>query len=357
MATEAGLHFWAATPAQMLEGEELEGGWRVGRMVANRRSSTGGTFSECYEVTGPDGRKGFLKALDYSRALAADDPALALEAMTAAYNFERELLRRCARLDRIVTAITSGRHVVPGAANGQVVQYLIFEMAEGDVRQYSVLLGKLSLAWVMRALHHVTTGIEQLHSQRIAHQDIKPSNILVYAGNNSRVADLGRAAARDLVPPHDSDRFPGDPHYAPPELHYNYLDPDWRVRRMGADLYLLGSMVTYFFTGSNMTALLAAELPPELHWERSGLSFDDALPEIKAAFGRVLVRVENEVPEVVRADIIGVIRELCEPDPRRRGHPQSRRVKGDEYSVRRYVALFDSLARRATAGVARSILL
>ena len=57
------------TPAQMLEGLEIEGGWRIGKRVPNP-PSTGGHFSESYLVEAVDGsgRKAFLKALDFSAA-------------------------------------------------------------------------------------------------------------------------------------------------------------------------------------------------------------------------------------------------------------------------------------------------
>jgi eukaryotic-like serine/threonine-protein kinase len=71
--------------------------------------TTGGCFSEAYIVEQAPGRQAFLKALDYSRAMNAPDPAIALQALTESYNFERDLLMTCSdrRLDRVVTAITT----------------------------------------------------------------------------------------------------------------------------------------------------------------------------------------------------------------------------------------------------------
>ncbi|MCE2558759.1 MAG: hypothetical protein J4F98_09135 [Acidobacteria bacterium] len=56
--------------------------------------------------------------MDYRKALEADDPARALQAMTAAFNFERDILEKCRdrRLSRVVTVLDSGQ-VRP--ANGQ----------------------------------------------------------------------------------------------------------------------------------------------------------------------------------------------------------------------------------------------
>ena len=44
--------------------------------------------------------------------------------------------------------------------------------------------------------------------------------------------------------------------------------------------------------------------------------------------------------------IVTIVEELCEPDPRLRGHPLNRFGKGNQYSLERYIAKFDLLARR-----------
>src|SRR5438046_680864 len=124
----------AIAPATLLAGRVLPGGWRV---IAPLSGSTGGRFSVGYLVESADAKKGFLKALDYSRAFNAPDVARAMEAMTSAYNFERDLLTKCReqRLSKIVMAIDSGSVEIPGAPAGGIVEYLIFELAEGDIRK------------------------------------------------------------------------------------------------------------------------------------------------------------------------------------------------------------------------------
>jgi eukaryotic-like serine/threonine-protein kinase len=166
-------------------------------------------------------------------------------------------------------------------------------MADCDVRSFlGGLSARIDLAWKLRSLHHVATGIHQLHSAGIAHQDVKPSNILVFDRATSKVADLGSASQRGTLSPRDDRRFAGDPSYAPPELLYGQLDPDWNNRRLGCDAYLLGSMIVFMFTGLNATSLLFSKTLPEHHPGQWKGSYTDILPHLRDAFGMALRTVQ-----------------------------------------------------------------
>ena len=336
------------TPAQQLLGMTLDGGWKVIQDLPRHPTGTGGNFSHGYIVE--NGRtRAFLKALDYSSALRARDPAPLLRAMTEAYIFERQVLQRCRdkRLDRVVVALDDGTVRVAG----EPVQYLILELAETDARALA-RVRTLDLALTLRSLHHVATGIAQLHRETIAHQDVKPSNVLAFDGGTlSKLGDLGRAAYEGHSPPHDACTIRGDPAYAPPELLYGHIDPDWKRRHFGCDAYLLGSMVVFFFTGVGSTALLGKELNPAHLWTRWHDTFSAVLPYVRDAFGRVVDFVKGRIPKEVRPNIVTSIRELCEPDPALRGHPLNRLGHRDQFSMERYVTLFDLLARRAELGL------
>src|SRR5688500_2118674 len=93
-----------SAPATRLLGAKLAGGWTVTKKLERPPNATGGQFSAGYEVENEDGRRGFLKALDFSAAFDNPDPARELQAMTTAFNFERDLLERCKakRLDKVV---------------------------------------------------------------------------------------------------------------------------------------------------------------------------------------------------------------------------------------------------------------
>jgi len=316
-------------------------------------SATGGSFSHCYKVKSTDGKEAFLKALDYSRALRSGDPAAELQKLTAAYIFERDILELCNNkgLDRVVRAIKSGNVTVSCGGSSEVVQYLIFEKADCDVRSQLADATKINLSWKLKCLHNIATGLGQLHSIEIAHQDVKPSNVLVFDNKISKIADLGRAAHKRIVAPHDHYSFAGDPSYSPPEGLYNFIQPDWIYRRMGCDCYLLGSMVTFFFTGFSATALLLKNLDKQHHWLNWNGTFDQVLPFLRESYRLVILECEASIPnEKLRIEIIKLIKELCEPDPRIRGDKSQRNKFGSPFATERYISRFNTLAYQSEAG-------
>lgn len=340
-------------PAEMLEGMELPNGWRVISKVTRDPKLSGSWFSFGYVVEHADGRRGYLKALDYFRPLAqAQDPAAEFQRLTDAFVFERDLLYRCRnrRMSRIVMALDDGTVRLPEFGPAGVVQYLIFELAEGDVRLQMSNADRFDLAWALRSLHHIAVGLRQLHASDTAHQDVKPSNILLFEdGTSSKLGDVGRSTVKGLGAPHDDLLIAGARPYAPPELLFGEVASDWGVRRLSCDLYHLGSMVGFFFTHTTMTALLLAHLDPQFRPNNWTQSYRDVLPYVRRAHEGVLRYVEPEIHEDVRVELIEAMRQLTDPDPHRRGHPRNRVGHGNPYSLERYVSRFDLLARRAEA--------
>jgi len=228
------------------------------------------------------------------------------------------------------------------------VNYLIFELGDGDVRSYLSIAGKFDVAWTLRCLHHVATGLHQLHSSGVAHQDLKPSNVLVFEGVLSKVADLGCASIKGMECPRDGRRIAGDRTYAPPELLYGYQDGEWSRRRQACDLYHLGSLATFFFCGLGMTAMIFKQLSPSHHPRVWGGTYHEVLPEVRDSFGLALLELEKSISvPALRKPVCGAVGQLCDPDPYLRGHPRNRVGFANRYSLERYVALFDLMAQRA----------
>jgi serine/threonine protein kinase len=205
-------------PAEKLEGLMLNGDWRVGPLQTRGPMATGGNFSQSYKATHSDGRVAFVKALDFHRAFKKGaDPTKVLQRVTEEFNFEVTMLEFCARkrMDRVVRAIESGTADVDSSVLGQV-PYLIFEAADRDVRSHlDDAANSATCAWKLRSLHHVTTGLKQLHAVEVVHQDLKPSNVLIFNANSksevSKIADLGRASRSDGYSPFDHMDWAGDP--------------------------------------------------------------------------------------------------------------------------------------------------
>ena len=106
---------------------------------------------------------------------------------------------------------------------------------------------------------------------------------------------------------------------------------------MGTDLYMLGNLAAFLFTGTNVTESLMARLDPHHHWTRWRSHYAGVLPYLQEAFGRVLEELETRLPDEVRADVLPLVRQLCNPDLSLRGHPRGigRHV---QYSMERYVS-------------------
>lgn len=333
------------SPAQKLDGMTLANGWTVLSQINKKPGATGGFFSVGYRVIHENGSEAFLKAIDFSGALASRDPARELQELTETFNFERDLLAKCGskNLDRIVRALEDGSVTVDGLP----VPYLIFELANCDIRGHMDLASKLDLAWTLRMLHHVAVGVKQLHGIDIAHQDLKPSNVLVFKDLISKLADLGRSAHPDYHPPHDDFIVPGGVSYAPPELRYGFTHPDFNQRRFGSDTFLLGNIILFAFTRLTMLPAVFSFLAPEHMPFTWGGSYDEVTPYLQAAFNEALVAAQQDIPDEVREEVLLMIRQLCEPDLAKRGDPLSRTKTGNTFSLERYITKLDLLAYRA----------
>jgi len=305
-----------------------------------------------------EGKHAFLKALDYSKAeevaqQSGIDELHALQTLVEAYNFERNLLYECAkkRMDRVVVALEDGSVRVDAGPFGTVF-YLIFERADGDVRNHLATSAKIELAWLLRCLHHVATGLNQLHSAHVAHQDLKPSNVLVFERVISKVADLGSASIRGEDCPRDGCEFAGDMMYAPPELLYGHRDEEWNRRRQACDVYHLGSLIAFFFCGVGMTSMVLSFMQ-EGHRPRSWAgTYPQILPEVRDAFGLALREFERNVAgDRLKVALREIVSQLCDPDPLQRGHPRNRSGIAAPYSLERYVERLNLLARRAEIGI------
>ncbi len=180
-------------PAESLIGLDLDGGWHVVNKIDSLPSANCVYLSANYVVSNKEGKKAFLKAIDYILAIKQKDPPLALANLTNAFLFERNLLNQCKgqKCDRVVIPITDGSVTIPGYEEYGTVSYIIFDLAKNDVRKEIEGWKEFDLAWVLRSMHETAIGLNQLHSIGIAHQNIKPSKILVFPEIGSKISGFG----------------------------------------------------------------------------------------------------------------------------------------------------------------------
>lgn len=337
--------------AENLEGLTLPGGWRVRDRVSRQPGDTGGNFSVSYIVE-RDGQKAFCKVLNYGWIFSAGagvDPARKLQEATELYNFERDIARQCVRMSKVVTAIDDGQMSVTGFRY-DAVSFIVFEMADRDVRRMLNETGFVESEVKLRLLRDLATGVRQLHGQRISHQDIKPSNLLVFADDDEsrvgKVGDLGRVVPANGRGPFNNLRFAGDYNYAPPEVLYGVGSSGFGPDRLATDLYQIGGMIAFCFAAQPINGLLVDELYPTFHWAHWTGSYEEVLPYVQDAMGRAINRVIAIAPSALEEDLRDLLTQLCEPDPARRG--DAKRIgKPDQYALQRFVSKLDLLSSRA----------
>lgn len=202
---------------ESLLGQQLEGGWVVTKIRASLPEASGACHSLGLVARHPDGREAFMKVLDTTVDREKSDPLLDLKLRIDVFACERQLVEKCLTqgMSRVVRAIGFGELDPEGAANP--VYYLLFELADCDLREQADLNRRFDVAFRLRVLHKSAVGLQQLHWAQIAHQDVKPSNVLVFSGEETKLGDLGHAHDRSAPRPGKDRRIAADPTYAPPE--------------------------------------------------------------------------------------------------------------------------------------------
>ena len=337
--------------ANNLLGRTLETGWKVIEIIKKESYSTGRFFSVCYKIK-KDDEICFLKAFDFAKFFQLSEPGKKvvdiMTDMLNAYKYEKQLSDFCKEkhVTKVLFVKDSGVENVEGYTI-PIVPYLIFELAEGDVRKNLIFSEKLDTTWRLKSLHDIAVGLKQLHYIEVSHQDLKPSNILVLKGE-SKIGDLGRSICKSLSSPYENMSFTGDFNYAPPEIMYGYYHQDWHKRVFATDCYLLGSMVVFYFAGISMTAMLSKHIAPDFRYDVWRGSYDEIKPYILDAFSKALGEFEQSISDdYLRKGLRWVLERLCFPIPEERGHPKNIMMMGSSYNLERFVSKFDLLHENA----------
>lgn len=304
----------AESPCELMLGRKVkgvrkaQGEWTITDKVERRPDSSGGTFSVGYLATHSDGTLAFVKATDIGLLSGRRDHSGALELIVKAsseQSFERQILDVCRgnNMDRVIHAIDYGEYETDETGVKEFVFFIMFEPAKGDVRSQVNLEKKNNLSWCTQALHNLSVAVQQLHNARIAHNDIKPSNLLIFDDYLQKLADLGRATSDTHMGPWDGLNYAGDLAYAAPEFLYKGVEfPNtsgkisFEVRR-ASDLYHLGSMGFFLVTGVSLTPSINRFLQPP-HWHNNWTgTFSEVVPYLQSALSNALLFFENELPK------------------------------------------------------------
>lgn len=311
-------------------------GWDVVDKLVKTATDTGGFFSVGYIVQ-RSGIKAFLKALDFSYALSQPDPAAVLQVMTSAFNAERGILEACngKNMKYVVRILESGTY--------NSINYMIFEMADYTAHRLIDVSMSFDYAWSLRSLHNIATGVHELHTMQVAHQDVKPSNVLMFNHNKiSKIGDVGRASKMNAPIEHDSFDWAGDLGYSPFEQRYGYIVPDWTTRRFSCDMFMFGNLIYTYFNNISIVQSIFNKLPPSI--QNATNQYKDVLPQLQYAFNEVLEEFNTNIPdENLRKELVNLVRKLSNPDIDLRGEPNT---KGPErFSLYKTISRLDFLSK------------
>lgn len=327
-----------------LQGKTTPGGWFVGEPVTFAADHTGGYFSNCFYVE-KDGKTAFLKALDIEKFDISQ-----LMGVMAGFEYESELLKICKdkRLSRIVQVIESDRIERDPNASAvlRYVPFLVFELAEGDIRNSVDASSAVSDQWRFYVLHQTTLALMQLHGQAIAHQDLKPSNVLLFGADKLKLGDLGRSSLRGKQAPHDGLALPGARNYAPFEQRYSHVPADWVERRLSSDVFHLGCLTVFSFTNICFPEYVMEKLPEPYRPDNWGAAYIEVMPHIQSSLAIAIQEISVDFPSRFRANLISIVLDLCHPDPSRRGraNTEGSSVAGLLW-LQRYASRFDILEK------------
>ena len=135
----------------------------------------------------------------------------------------------------------------------------------------------------------ICEGVNYAHGQGIIHRDLKPGNILLDAQHNPKIIDFGLAASlkpEELRSISGSQQFMGSLLYMAPEQY------DAKYADERADIYSLGLVLFFIFTGWHAKALL--------------LKGEDTLTQMSDKY--------------LPVEVAGLVKHACELDRKRRLH-------------------------------------
>lgn len=333
------------TPKNQLLGMTLTSGWKLVEHLAPIKGSSGGTFGAGYRAE-RGAEMAFVKAIDFVEALKATDPIAEIGKLTQIALFERDVLEYCAmkKLTRVLRFLGHEYLWIGDQGNPlNRVSCLVLEAGASDLRRLIANNGATTCSWNLQVLRDVAQAIAQLHKEQIAHQDIKPSNVISFAdgvntsATNMKIGDLGRVVRKDQTGPFDAFAWPGDHRYSPPERWYGHVPADWCDARDASDAYMLGSLLIYLFTGNSLQALVVSRLPALFRpgtWR--GRYDADLIPVLKSVHNQILADELRPalMPEIVDA-VIELARALTHPEPEHRGDLRARRQLGRPVGIDR----------------------
>jgi serine/threonine protein kinase len=185
---------------------------------------------------------------------------------------------------------------------------LVMELVEGTTLEKLIESRTLDVARAMRILDDVLAGLEAMHRVRVAHLDVKPSNVVLRNSGEAVLVDFG-LAGRHIRPGCATGS------YGAPEVWVTGAESS--VRPMGADVYAFACTAFEALTGQVLfnaeteLQLIARHLghdgdPPIVR----GLEHDPHLQPVASLLRACLRRDPGQRPSA--GELRGILRQVAE---------------------------------------------
>lgn len=334
-------------PADLLENITLGTGWKVIGKIPRNKTSDEVQYSICYEVE-KSGQKAFLKAVDLHEASKVGDYFKEIERISSRVNKEKRIAKLCSdfRMKNVVRFIEADTYQT-GESDDTIVQFIIYEKAKNDgghgINKFGKGITNADIGYRLTLIHNITNALRTMHARDVVHQDVKPENVLYFMKDGKSIFKIGDFDAAlqksnltlDEELESQDNNYLGSFRFAPLELLYGYISTDWNVVRKGADFYLLGSLICYYFTGRSLTELYKEKLQWCICWEQDSTrgKYFDYIQNIKDAFELCIedISVSTSMDVKLQEDICLIVRKLCNPIPENRGEKIS--INKEEYKL------------------------
>ena len=295
-------------PGQVV-GEEDGGGWRVLRHIAE------GGFSSVYAVAPASA----ATAVRHGAGVRALKCLWGTPAELTTIGGEAAKMAAVSGHENVLGLVASFRFDLPGGPYGHHVG-LVLELAAEDLPTFARRVRPGEQAWAA-VFEQVAAGLEHIHSRRVVHGDIKPTNIL-RVGARFAVADFGVSAPLETTRSAGIGWARTIAFWPPESASQGELDSDgvrrppvegWRATQAG-DVWALAVTMHRVLTGRHITP----GTTPEQQYELVCLgrySIDDRLGEgWRRLFTDCLVHEPEHRVVTTAAELRRRLAELALPD-------------------------------------------